>query len=210
MARAASDVLAEHGFSGDRLLKLARRIALDELRRRGGFLDEERMEDLVGFLVLHACRAALRYDPERRQARYGSGGADPFASYVADVMALRVTDWYRSKAEGNGDRRHGSDGRIVLVADIAREPGDAFERELAARRAESGEDVADAERELGERHRLSEQARQGLHFYALDVAEGRRPRGGGSGLARAQARLELRTALAVSACSSEPARADMR
>jgi hypothetical protein len=177
MARAVSDVLAEHGFADDRLLELARKIALDELRRRGGSLDEERMGDLVSFLALAGCRAASRYDPERRQAKYGAGGADPFASCVADVMALRMTDYFRSRGEGFGDRRHGNDGRIVLVDGEKIATADDFEAELAARRAESGEDLDDAERELGERYDLSEQARVGLHLFVADVAEGRRPGG---------------------------------
>lgn len=60
--RTAADALEAHGFSGERLLKLARRIAYDELRRRGAYLDESRLEDLVGFLVVQACHAARRYD----------------------------------------------------------------------------------------------------------------------------------------------------
>ena len=99
--RSAAEVLAEHGFSGDRLLKLSRRIASDKLRRRGAFLDETRFEDLVGFLALAGVRAAcVRYEPEHRQATYGRDGGDPSASWLADILAHRVTDWYRSKADG--------------------------------------------------------------------------------------------------------------
>jgi hypothetical protein len=114
--RTADDVLTEHGFSGERLLKLSRRIANDELRRRGAFLDRERLEDLVGFLALQGVRAAVRYDPERPQASYGRDGGDPFASWLADILAHRVTDWYRSKAEGHADRRYNLDGMVVLSA----------------------------------------------------------------------------------------------
>ena len=114
--RTAEAVLTEHGFSGDRLLRLSRRIANDELRRRGAFLDPSRFEDLVGFLALAGVRAAVRYDPERRHASYGRDGGDPFASWMADVLAHRVTDWYRHKSEGNGDRRYGFDNRVVLSA----------------------------------------------------------------------------------------------
>jgi hypothetical protein len=109
-------VLTEHGFSGDRLLRLSRRIANDELRRRAAFLDENRFEDLVGFLALQGVRAAVRYDPQRRHASYGRDGGDAFASWLADILAHRVTDWYRSKADGYGDRRHNLDNRIVLSA----------------------------------------------------------------------------------------------
>jgi hypothetical protein len=114
--RPAAEVLAEHGFTGERLLKLSRKIANDELGRRGAFLDPSRFEDLVGFLALAGVRAAVQYDPERRHARYGRDGGDPFASWMADVLAHRVTDWYRSKAEGHGDRRRNLDNRIVLSA----------------------------------------------------------------------------------------------
>ena len=113
----AAEVLEENGFSGDRLLKLCRRIANDELRRRGVVLDHERLEDLVAFLALAGVRAVVRYDPTRHHASYGKNGGEPFASWLADVLAHRVTDWYRSKAEGHGDRRYGNDGRIVLTGD---------------------------------------------------------------------------------------------
>jgi hypothetical protein len=115
-ARTAEAILTEHGFTGDRLLKLSRKIANDELRRRGAFLDESRFEDLVGFLALAGVRAAVKYDPERRHTTYGRDGGDPFASWMADVLAHRVTDWFRSKAEGHGDRRRNLDNRIVLSA----------------------------------------------------------------------------------------------
>jgi hypothetical protein len=114
--RPAAEVLAEHGFTGERLLKLSRKIANDELRHRGAFLDPSRFEDLVGFLALAGVRAAVKYDPERRHTTYGRDGGDPFASWMADVLAHRVTDWYRSKAEGHGDRRRNLDNRIVLSA----------------------------------------------------------------------------------------------
>jgi hypothetical protein len=191
LQRPAAGVLEEHGFTGERLLRLARRIANDWLRRSGGFLDDERMDDLVGFLVLQGCRAATRYDPERVQRSYGSGGGDPFASYLADIMQVRVTDWYRSKREGNGDRRYGHDKRLVLDGEMTyAEPGDAFERELAARRQESGADLDDAEAALGEG--LSEQARWGLRLVRLSLEQGEHLTGGpGSGAARKAVRSEL-------------------
>jgi hypothetical protein len=55
-------------------------------------------------------------DPQRRHTTYGRDGGDPFASWMADVLAHRVTDWYRSKAEGFSDRRYYLDGTIVLSA----------------------------------------------------------------------------------------------
>jgi len=163
----AADVLESHGFGGDRLLKLSRKIANDELRRRGAFLDHERMEDLVGFLALHGVRASLRYDDDRQHTSYGRDGGDPFASYIADVMCHRVTDWYRSKAEGHGDRRYGFDNRVVLGEMTYSEPGDAFERELELRRIKHGVDLDEAEAELG--GGLSDEARLGLHYARLQV-----------------------------------------
>jgi hypothetical protein len=145
--RTADAVLAERGFGGERLLKLARRIALDELRRRGAYLDEHRFEDLVGFLVLHGVRAAVRYDPERRQALYGRDGGDPFSSYIADVLAHRVTDWYRSKCEGNGDARYGFGNRIVLWAMDDDPDVDAdvdFDKLLSERRFAEWQSAAEA------------------------------------------------------------------
>ena len=154
----AADVLEQHGFSGDRLLKLCRRIANDELARRGAFLDHDRLEDLVAYLTLQGVKAAVGYDPEHRHVRYGqNGGRDTFSSYIADVLCHRVTDWYRSKAEGHGDRRYGFDNRIELDGEMAfEEPGDAFEREVAARRAEERSDFDEAEAELAARVELSE------------------------------------------------------
>ena len=137
-ARRAEDVLAEHDFGGERLLKLARRIANDELRRRGAFLDPSRFEDLVGFLALQGMQAAVRYDPERRQATYGRDGGEPFASWMADILAHRITDWYRSKHEGHGDRRKGHDNRIVLAPsdhEAFDVDSDEFEALLSERRA---------------------------------------------------------------------------
>jgi len=59
----AEQVLSAHGFTGERLLKLCRKIANDKLARCGGFLYEQRFEDLVGFLALQGVQAALRFDP---------------------------------------------------------------------------------------------------------------------------------------------------
>ncbi len=191
----AADVLERNGFGGDRLLKLARRIANDELRRRGAFLDEGRLEDLVAYLALQGVKAAVRYDPEHRQVRYGqNGGRDTFSSYIADVMCHRVTDWYRSKAEGHGDRRYGLDNRIELDGEMSySEPGDAFEQEIAARRAEARVDFDEAEAEIAERANLSEQGRYGLRLIRLNV-EGYNPRGKGTQLAQRIAREELAAA----------------
>lgn len=108
--------LMRHGFTVERLQKLARKVANDALRLRGATLGD-RFEDLVSRLQMVGLQAALRYDPQRQHAKYGSNGGEPFASYVADLMDLRVDDYFRSKAEGFGDRRAGNDNRIVLADD---------------------------------------------------------------------------------------------
>lgn len=108
--------LMRHGFSTERLMRLARKIANDELRMRGATLGD-RFDDLVSRLQMAGLQAAMRYDPLRYHASYGSNGGDPFASYIADLMGKRVDDYFRSKAEGFGDRRYGNDNRIVLDDD---------------------------------------------------------------------------------------------
>lgn len=105
-----------HGFTVDRLMKLSRKVAADELRLRGATLGD-RFEDLVSRLQLVGLQAAMKYDPNRHHASYGSNGGEPFASYVADIMGKRVDDHFRSKAEGFGDRRYGNDNRIELNDD---------------------------------------------------------------------------------------------
>ena len=199
----AADVLEQHNFGGDRLLKLARRIANDELRRRGAFLDHDRLEDLVAFLALAGVRAAVTYDPAHRQVRYGqNGGRDSFSSYLADVMAYRVTDFYRTKANGFCDRRYWGENPIVLDGEMKfSEPGDAFEREVALRRAEERTDYDEAEAEIASRVELSPTARAGLRLIRLRV-EGYEVGGPGTMTAQRIAREEL----AASSPSSTSAR----
>ena len=108
--------LMRHGFTPERLMKLSRKIANDSLRLRGAVLGD-RFDDLVSRLQMAGLQAALRYDPSRHHASYGSNGGDPFESYVSDLMGKRVDDYFRSKAEGFGDRRYGNDGRVVLADD---------------------------------------------------------------------------------------------
>ena len=144
--RTAADALAERGFTGDRLLRLARKIANDELGRRGAFLDQSRFEDLVSFLTLAGANAALRYDPQRYHASYGRNGGEPFASWLADVLSHRVTDWYRSKSEGNGDASYGHDRRVVLspMDDEVDVDGLDFENLISERRLVEWQQAASA------------------------------------------------------------------
>ena len=114
--------LGRHGFTTDRLIRLARKIANDALRLRGATL-QDRLDDLVSRLTIVGLEAAFRFDPEREMKSYGSRGGDPFESYVSDIMGKRVDDYFRSKAEGFGDRRYGNDDRLVLTDDFdATEP----------------------------------------------------------------------------------------
>jgi hypothetical protein len=113
---AAELALRRHGFTGERLQKLARRVANDWLRAKGATLGD-RYEDLVSSLCIVGLNGALRYDPTMYQRSYGSNGGEPFASFVADLMERRIVDWYRAKAEGNGDRRYDNDGRVWLAGD---------------------------------------------------------------------------------------------
>ena len=108
--------LMRHGFTVERLQKLSRKIANDALRLRGATLGD-RFEDLVSRLQIVGLQAAMRYDPHREHAKYGKNGGEPFASYVADIMGMRVDDYFRSKAEGFGDRRKGHDNMIELTDD---------------------------------------------------------------------------------------------
>lgn len=109
----AALALLQHGFDGERLTRLAHRVANDYLRLHGATLGS-RYDDLVQFLCLHGLKAALNFDTGRNHSTYGSNGGDVFASYLADVLENRCTDFYRSKAEGFGDARYGNNDRIVL------------------------------------------------------------------------------------------------
>jgi hypothetical protein len=128
--RTADEALQEHGLDGRRLLKLAHRIVQDAQRRAPAGLGGK-YEDMVSFLVLQACRAAVRYNPSV------SGPGYTFESYLCDVMENRVPDFYRRKSEGFGDRRSGSDGRVVLSGDMIEDEADPeldFERLISERR----------------------------------------------------------------------------
>jgi hypothetical protein len=106
--------LRRHGFTSERLMRLARKVASDGVRRRGATLGD-RFDDLVSRLQMVGLQAALRYDPEREHLSYGRNGGEPFSSYVSDLMDKRIDDHFRSKSEGFGDRRYGNDGRVVLT-----------------------------------------------------------------------------------------------
>ena len=106
-AKRADEALAAHGFDGDKLLAYAHTIARREMDRKGSTLGD-RHQDLVMFLVEQGCKTAVKYDAKKSSPSY------TFSSYVYDVMARRVPDFYRRKSEGFGDKRKGHDNRIVL------------------------------------------------------------------------------------------------
>ena len=67
---------------------------------------------------------------------------------MADILAHRVVDWYRSQADGHGDRRLGFDNRIVLAPSddeaFAVDGEDEFEALLSERRAAEWQWAANA------------------------------------------------------------------
>lgn len=132
----AEEALRANNLTGEQVMRLARRIALDYLQGHGATLTPHRLDELVSFLTEHALRAIIRYDPQRVHLSYGTNGGNPVSSWLADIMEQRCTDWYRSKAEGNGDRRYGNDNRITLTAMTGDDPDPDvdFEALISARR----------------------------------------------------------------------------
>lgn len=108
----ADEVLAAHGFSGDKVMAYAHTIARKELNRTASTLGD-RYDDLVLHLCEVGCRTAVKYNPDKSS----STGHYTFSSYLFDVMARRVPDFYRRKGEGFGDKRKGLNDRIVLSGD---------------------------------------------------------------------------------------------
>jgi hypothetical protein len=167
----AERVLRRHGFSGERLRLLAHRVAQDELRRRGAYLGD-RYQDLVAYLCEQGCKTASRYDEARPQATYGSNGGDPFESYLSDILARRVVDFWRSKSQGYVDQRYYREhGQPIALM------GDEIDT-LRAVHGDAGAELVEAEEQdlelaaEGLAGRLSEKARETLELVALPVARG--------------------------------------
>lgn len=95
----ADEALQRHGFTGTQLLGLARKAADDALRRHGAFLDEERFEDLTGYMLEVGCRYAPRFEPG-----HGIG----ISTFLYRRMRIRYTDWLRLTM---GDTRYATSGR---------------------------------------------------------------------------------------------------
>lgn len=109
--------LLRQGWTGERLQKAARRITADYIRLNVPHLTSDRRDELADFVTEKALKAVLSFHPQHPTERYGMNGGNHFDSWIGDVMMNRCMDWYRSKAEGNGDRRYGNDNRIVLTDD---------------------------------------------------------------------------------------------
>jgi hypothetical protein len=123
----ADAALREHGLDGERLLKIAHAVAQHELRTRTHHIGD-RYDDLVSFLTEQGLNAAITYNPAL------SGHGYTFASYIFDVMARRVPDFFRRKSEGYGDRRYGNDNRVALTDTVDDPDPDAdFDRILSER-----------------------------------------------------------------------------
>ena len=150
--------LRSHGFSGERLLGLARDVANDAARR-APYCSETTRHDLASYLTEVAIKETLRYDATR------SGDNYSFASYVWDVLHLRVADFYRRKSEGFGDKRSGSANRVKLNADPLADLDEAvWDRDDVG--------LGEAIQELGQG--LSDEARDTLERVGVLMAIGLR------------------------------------
>ena len=122
---AAELALRRQGWTGERLIKEARRIVADYIRGNVPYLATHRRDELVDFVVEKALMATMRFDPNTPTKSYGSKGGNHFDSWICDVMGKRCLDWHRAKSEGNGDRRYANDNRIVLAGDTMDDEPDA-------------------------------------------------------------------------------------
>lgn len=139
--------LRRHGFTTERLMHLARKVAADGCRLRGAALGDK-FDDLVSRLTKAGLEATLRYDPAHEHAKYGTNGGDPFTSYIADIMAMRIDDHFRSRSEGFSDRRYGNYGEVTPTDQIEQQRADvedAVARLDSSKNAEWYSAAADAE-----------------------------------------------------------------
>ena len=109
--------LRRQGWTPERLQKAAHKASSDYVALNVPYLSQDRREDLADFVLEKALVAVLRFRPDHPTRTYQMNGGIHFDSWLYDVMMNRCTDWFRSKAEGNGDRRYNNDNRIVLTDD---------------------------------------------------------------------------------------------
>ncbi len=88
---------------------LAAKAAHDALRRNGGFLDDDRREDLISYLVVVGLTARAKYDP-------GYGQAE--TTFLYRLMRVRVVDWYRQTLGDSRFRDPATDPRSAVATDL--------------------------------------------------------------------------------------------
>jgi len=106
--------LRRQGWTPERLHKAARKITNDYVALHIPYLSQDRRDELADFVLEKALAATLRFRPDYPTQSYASNGGSHFDSWICDIMANRCPDWFRSKSEGNGDRRYGNDNRVVF------------------------------------------------------------------------------------------------
>lgn len=114
--------LRRHGWSPQRLQKAAQKACSDYVRANVPHLPNHRRDELVDFVVEKSLVAIMSFRPDHATTSYGRDGGKHFDSWLYDVMMKRCIDWYRSKSEGNGDRRYGNDNRVQYEEDIDVDP----------------------------------------------------------------------------------------
>lgn len=108
--RRVESAMLEHSVSAATLRGLARKAAVDYYTSSGGSIGGDLLERAIAFVLVPGMQALVSFDS-------GLSGGVSATTFVYRRMRLRMTDFLRSKAEGFGDSRSGSDGRIVLSAD---------------------------------------------------------------------------------------------
>jgi hypothetical protein len=109
--------LARYGMTSESLMRLAERVAIAGLRRRGAVLGD-RFEDLVSRLTIVGLNEAVTYDPNHARTRYGQNGGNAFVEWCSDVMERRIDDYFRSRAEGFSDRRYKNYGEVLPTEQV--------------------------------------------------------------------------------------------
>lgn len=123
------------GFDGERLLRLANRVANDVIAGRVVGISAiphigDKRDDLVSAMAERGLRVAIRYD-----ASLTNGNGDHAQSYIAKHMEHTARDFFRKKSEGFGDRRYGNHDRLVLTdVDDDPDPDVDFDKVISERK----------------------------------------------------------------------------
>ena len=157
MADSIEETLQRHGMNGDQLFRLARKAADDALRRHGAFLEQERFEELVSYMLEIGCR----YIP-----RFETGHHIALSTFLYRRMRIRYTDWIRTTLGDSrhpGSYRHPAGGHVSLnESDGPTWDDDDLERESLVEAAER----------LAAEHNLSAQGAWALLEVVGRYAEG--------------------------------------